>query len=496
MIHLRLMGGSAIAFNLPDTDHGHEHDGGAVSHAHVTSVGIDIGSSTSHLTFSELTIGYPSPTQRRPEVLERRVRSRSPILLTPFAADWNIDVEPLRKLVFGAFADAGLAPATIDTGAVIVTGEAARRDNAARVAQIFADEAGRFVCATAGPRLEGVLAAHGSGAVQLSREDRTTLLHIDIGGGTTKLNVVQRGQVIATTAMNIGARLVAYDDAGRIVRMERAGREFIELLGSPLQKGSALDAATRTGLAHRMAEALFRVLEGKPAPWDGFWVLPPIEIPVATDGVVFSGGVSEYIYGREPRSFGDLGPELGAAVRSRTEERGLAVVGGSEGIRATVIGASSYSMQLSGETIFLPQADVLPIRNLRICVVPVTWQSPVAERSENAVRTVLTDRDPEVIGTPYALAMASPPFIGYGAAQELGDGLRRALLAQPAMDRPSMLVFEQNIGQVIGRMLEAELGIPCIDEVKLTELDFIDIGSPIPGESYVPVVVKSLAFAV
>jgi ethanolamine utilization protein EutA len=153
-------------------------------------------------------------------------------------------------------------------------------------------------------------------------------------------------------------------------------------------------------------------------------------------------------------------------------------------------------MQLSGETIFLPDATALPIHNLRIFVVPVTWQAPVIERGQAAVQQVLGGRDPEVIGHPYALAVASPPFVGYGVAQELGEGLRRALLALPADDRPAMLVFGQNIGQVIGKMLESEIGIPCIDEVALSELDFIDVGRQVEGESYVPVVVKSLAFAV
>jgi ethanolamine utilization protein EutA len=446
--------------------------------------------------FSELTIGYPTPTERRPVVLERRVLSRSPILLTPFSENWNIDRGPLEKLVFGAFAEAGLTPEAIDTGAVIVTGEAARRDNAARIAEIFSDEAGRFVCATAGPRLEGVLAAHGSGAVQRSRDWAFTLLHIDVGGGTTKVNVVQHGYVIATTAMNIGARLVAHDESGHIERLETAGGEFLRLIGRPLQPGDPIDEATREQLAERMADVMLGVLHGDPAPWEGFWVLPPIEVPPAIDGIVFSGGVSEYIYGRETATFGDLGPLLGAAVRARVDARGYAILGGSEGIRATVIGASSYSMQLSGETIFLPNLEALPIRNLRIFVVPVSWQPPIAELSEAAVRTVLAGRDPEVVGTAYALAITSPAFIGYGSAQELGEGIRRALLALPADDRPQMLVFEQNIGQVIGHMLQAELGIPCIDEVTLSELDFIDVGKQVSGESYVPVVVKSLAFAV
>src|ERR687897_2587513 len=146
-------------------DHGHDHEGALGPHTHLSSVGIDIGSSTSHLMFSELLIGYPSLHQRRPIVLERRVIARSRILLTPFTGDWNIEAKPLQELVEATFQEAGLAREDIDTGAVIITGEAARRENAQKIAELFSDETGRFVCATAGPTMETIMAAHGSGAV-------------------------------------------------------------------------------------------------------------------------------------------------------------------------------------------------------------------------------------------------------------------------------------------------------------------------------------------
>src|SRR6478672_9422690 len=187
-------------------EHGHDHEGAVGPHTHLTSVGIDIGSSTSHLMFSQLLIGYPSVLQRKPVVLERDVIARSPILLTPFSGDWNIEAEPLKRLVERTFTEAGLQREEIDTGAVIITGEAARRDNAAKIAELFADESGRFVCATAGPTLETVMAAYGSGAVVKSHEEGLTLMNIDLGGGTTKVSVIEGGRIKGTTAINIGAR--------------------------------------------------------------------------------------------------------------------------------------------------------------------------------------------------------------------------------------------------------------------------------------------------
>ena len=170
------------------------------------------------------------------------------------------------------------------------------------------------------------------------------------------------------------------------------------------------------------------------------------------------------------------------------------IVESEEGIRATVIGASQYTVQLSGETIFIPQAAKLPVRNLRVFVVGVDWEAPVAERTMNAVKRTLQGRDPEVCGSPFALAFSSPPFLGYGAAQELAKGIGQALASLESSDGPEILVFEHNVGGVVGGILSSEWNIPCVDEVTLSELDFIDVGEVVEGEGFVPVVVKSLAF--
>ncbi|HEY7321671.1 MAG TPA: ethanolamine ammonia-lyase reactivating factor EutA [Candidatus Binatia bacterium] len=476
--------------------HGHEHDGTVGPHTHLTSVGIDIGSSTSHLMFSQLLIGYPSLHQRRPMVLERRVIARSRILLTPFTGDWNIEAEPLRDLVNATFLEAGLAREDIDTGAVIITGEAARRDNARKIAELFSDEAGRFVCATAGPHLETVMAAHGSGAVLKSREEGLTVLNIDIGGGTTKVSVINDGRIHSTSALNIGARLLAYNEAGTLVRLEQAGRRFLADLGHDLSLGAKVPESLRQLLAARMAHLLFDAVTGGKPPWNDLYVAAPLNPLPALDGILFSGGVSEYIYSREASVYGDLGPYLGAAIRKETVKRGFQIFDSSEGIRATVIGASQYTVQLSGETIHVPEAAQLPVRNLRVFVVHVDWESPVTARSETAVKKTLTERDQEVRGSPFALAFSSPPFMGYGAVQELARGIDAALANLPVEDRPEALVFEQNVGRVVGGILSPKWNLPCIDEINLTELDFIDVGEVVEGEGFVPVVIKSLAFGV
>ena len=475
-------------------DHGHDHEGAVGPHTHLTSVGIDIGSSTSHLMFSRLLIGYPSVLQRKPIVLERNVIARSPILLTPFSGDWNIEAGPLKELVDATFNQAGLSREAIDTGAVIITGEAARRDNAQKIAELFSDETGRFVCATAGPTLETIMAAHGSGAVLKSREQGLTLLNIDVGGGTTKVSIIDSGRIRATTALNVGARLLAHDTEECIVRLEKAGRRFLRDLGYDLDFGAKLSVDLKERLAKRMAQALFDAMMTGAEPWCDFHITAPLgELP-PIDGILFSGGVSEYIYGREAARFADLGPYLGRAIRNEAEKRGFNILEAGEGIRATVIGASQYTVQLSGETIFIPQNMALPVRNLRVFAASVDWQAPVAERTAAAARKTLVERDEEVRGAPFVLAFSTPPFSGYGSVLEMARGIDQALESLPLEDRPVALVFVQNIGQVVGGMLSTKWHMPCIDEVSLSELDFIDVGEVVQGEGFVPVVIKSLAF--
>ncbi|HET8562591.1 MAG TPA: ethanolamine ammonia-lyase reactivating factor EutA, partial [Candidatus Binatia bacterium] len=288
--------------------------------------------------------------------------------------------------------------------------------------------------------------------------------------------------------------LVAYDPSSTVTRVEEAGHRFLDDLGCDLQIGDKIAAELRGRVAARMAHVLFDVLEGGIPPWDDLFITSPLRSLPQLDGVLFSGGVSEYIYGRERAVFGDLGPYLGRQIKEEAEKRGFRVVDSGEGIRATVIGASQYSVQLSGETIFVPDGAQLPVRNLRVFVVHVDWEAPIVERTVNAVRRTLQERDPEVCGSPFALVFSSPPFLGYGAAQELAKGIDQALAGLDPQDRPQVLVFEQNVGRIVGGILSPNRRVPCVDEIILSELDFIDVGEVVEGEGFVPVVIKSLTF--
>jgi ethanolamine utilization protein EutA len=275
--------------------------------------------------------------------------------------------------------------------------------------------------------------------------------------------------------------------------LEESGKRILRALGLQARIGDTLDAEALEAVAGAMARLLFDTLAGSAPAWAELMVLPPLGALPALDGVVFSGGVSEYIYGRERGAFGDLGPLLGKEARAQAERRDFRILDSNEGIRATVIGASQYSMQVSGETIFIPNPAILPLHNLRVVVVRVSWDAPIAANAEKALRAALAATDPEVRAAPFALVFVSPPFLGYGAAQDVAAGIRAALAPLTIEERPRLLVFEQNIGRVIGETL-ADFGLPCVDEIALGELDFIDVGKLVEADGYVPVVIKSLAF--
>src|SRR5258707_10444201 len=248
-----------------DDDHFHDGDGGgddgddgvdvtwALDNVELTTVGVDVGSSTSHLLFAKLHLQRLTQSlSSRFVVVHREVLHRSPILLTPYRSDGLIDVQALERFVHAAYAEAGLTPEQIDTGAVILTGAALERANARAVAELFAGSGGKFVCASAGHNLEGILAAHGSGAVALSHQRGDTLLHVDVGGGTTKLGLLKNGEILSTAAVHVGGRLVAFDADERVTRIEPSAVPVAEALGIPLSIGGRLDGPQRRLLAQSL----------------------------------------------------------------------------------------------------------------------------------------------------------------------------------------------------------------------------------------------------
>src|SRR5215510_14234212 len=263
---------------MHDTDEAHDHfdlaalgpdaiieDVEGLEMFSLTSVGIDIGSSTSHLVFSRLTLRREGAAlSGRFTVTKREVLYRSQIMLTPYLTGTLIDITRVQQYIEAAYREAGLAPADIDTGAVIITGEALKKENAQPIVEYFARCSGKFICAAAGHNHEALLAAYGCGAVELSKRDGTAVLNVDIGGGTTKFALIADGVVTQTAAINVGARLIAFDDANMITRLEDAGRVLMQALGHQVELGKKLTPKQKADVATLMANILFEMIQHGP----------------------------------------------------------------------------------------------------------------------------------------------------------------------------------------------------------------------------------------
>lgn len=486
-----------------DEDHIHLDDEDAVAYlgerVQLLSVGVDIGSSTSHLVFSDLVLQRQGQRlSSRYAVTQRDILYRSAVIFTPYTSSEQIDAAALGAFITQTYQDAGMQRDQVDAGALITTGEAARRQNARSIADLFARDGGKFVVATAGPNLESLLAAHGSGAAELSIDAASPVLNIDIGGGTTKFAVCEHGEVSGTGALHLGSRLIAWDAQGRVARLEDAGRALARAAGmdSALALGELVSAGVLDALSSYMAEVIMAVVRGT-APRGAPWITPALSFPPSVRTIVFSGGVAEYIYERETREFGDLGPRLGAALRARAQEAGMKLLEPREAIRATCIGASQYTVQLSGDTIFLSDPQVLPLRSLPVASARGI-ASPSAPQVTSAIRQALARLDLTADDQArFALALHWPHGADYASLRELCAGIVEATGPLPD-GQPLLVVMDADIAGLVGTLLQREFGVTgtivCIDQVELREFDYIDIGRLLPAQGVVPVVVKSLVF--
>lgn len=465
----------------------------------LTSVGVDIGSSTSHLVFSRLELRQEGT---RYVVVRRAVLSESEILLTPYTDESTIDVEVLGQFINRQYERAGLRREDVDTGALILTGVAVRRRNARAIGELFAKEAGRFVAVSAGDGLEATMAAHGSGTVARSARSDGTILNIDVGGGTSKFAICARGKVREVTAMDTGARLVAFDKKGVVVRIEEAGRRHGAAAGIELELGKKVEQEALHAIASEMADRLFEVLSFGPLSrkTQGLLRLPPLSYRGKIDAITFSGGVSEYLHGRERKNFGDMGALLADEIRQRAERLAIPVLEPTARIRATVIGASQYTIQLSGSTIFIIPPEAVPVRNVPVVAPEFPLQGEEIDQAavRNALQRALACLDLVEAAQPVAIGFHWEGSATFARLQAFCSGVAEGIQGILAKGHPLMLVNDGDIGGILGLHFKEEMGfenpVISIDGISLNEFDYIDIGALIPASGAVPVVVKSLIF--
>ena len=443
----------------------------------LTSVGLDVGTTTTQLIVSALSVENKGNAFTVPEMVigSRELLYQSPVIFTPLISGELVDGEKIAAWVESQYAAAGISKSQVDTGAVIITGETSRKENAKEVLHHLSGFAGDFVVATAGPDLESVLSAKGAGAADYSAKTLKTVLHIDIGGGTSNLSFIEKGNVVRTGCLNVGGRLIKLDTQGVITYVSPVLHGLCDLqIGATPTENQLEQVAFLLVQALEMAAgltpktALLDALTTKENL--GTWDCKKPEV------ISFSGGVADCIETQLPVfAFGDLGVLLGKKIRgSRLCQMPYRL--GEQTIRATVIGAGCHSAQLSGSTVF--RGDVsLPKKNLPVAVLslPVT---------EEAVTNAYLHQDTDTV----VLALKGYDSPSYQQVQTLAK-----VIVAGSGDRELLICLETDMAKALGhaiRLLAPQRGCLCIDKVRLQNESFLDIGAPV-GPA-LPVVIKTL----
>ena len=445
------------------------------------SVGLDVGTTSTQLIVSELTVQNSAGAFSVPEmtISDRNILYESPVYLTPLLGEDRIDGQGIRQIVEREYDRAGITRQKVQTGAVIITGETSRKENAQAVLSALSDYAGDFVVATAGPDLESRLAAKGAGAAAYSEKTGKTVLHMDIGGGTSNLALIENGVILDTGCLNVGGRLVKYSEDGRILWVSRVLDGMFSL-----QPGQTL----REEQAEKLAGMLTEVLEmavGLRPPDERLAKLITKEGKLLNRELLqsrpvlsFSGGVADCIERIHPwKQVGDLGPLLGKAIRNSRLCQGEYLLGKNP-IRATVIGAGCHAAQLSGSTVFY-QNIRFPLKNIRVIRLP-----PVEKVSETQIRESLQGKE-----EPVVLAFGGSRDAGYDVIRTWAEKIARG-----AGTHPLLICLQQDMAKALGQALALRMGagaeILCMDRIVMGEDSYLDVGEPV-GPA-IPVVVKTL----
>lgn len=472
----------------------------------ILSVGIDIGTSTTQVIFSRITMdnmaGYFSAP--RIAITGKELIYKSKIHFTPLKTPVLLDGDGVRDIVAAEFAQAGFRPEDVDTGAVIITGESARKENAAVVLEKLSSFAGEFVVSTAGPDLESVIAGKGSGAFQYSIDNDCTVVNLDIGGGTTNLAFFTCGETVGKSCFDIGGRLIRLGRDYTVEAVSSSARLIADSVGAALRPGERTAEADLLRVTDRMADLLAQA--AGLAPEDP--LLDRVRTPNSAraerlpriGGVCFSGGVADCVRMPEqedPLRFGDIGVLLGRSIRNNRWFSAAKRIDASETIRATVVGAGTYTTSLSGSTITYSQG-VFPVKNLPVLKLTRREQAACLAGDDETLRRRVEWFLEQSDSPRLLLAMEGPEDPGYGELKTLAGCVVRVLDGLLPAGEPIMVAVEQDIAKALGAAMknaaEGRRKIVSIDRVKVEAGDFIDIGSPLMDGLVVPVVVKTLLF--
>jgi ethanolamine utilization protein EutA len=477
------------------------------------SVGIDIGTTTTQLVISRLTLENTASAALIPrvEITGKEVIHRSQIYFTPLLNHHLVNAVEVSRIVENEYRQAGVTSRDIDTGAVIITGETAKKENAKAILEALANFAGDFVVATAGPNLESVYAGKGSGAAAFSAERHQMIVNVDVGGGTSNYAVFQEGEALDTACLNVGGHLIEIEPGkNRVSYIAEPAQAVLQTLNRTIKVGEEISLSLLSEVAGAMAQSVVEVLQAK-VPSEltrQLLMTPPLSLCHLLGKVMISGGVADYVYSdqrpyttvEQVSQFGDFGPLLGWTLREALLDAGFELIKPLETVRATVIGTGTQSVNLSGSTVHVEE-QTLPLRNVLVALPFINCRSVLPETSaqlaeliRRAVNALTTEGD----NHPIALAMQGPRTLSFQDIQILARGIITGMEEYLTRTNTLIIIVEKDCGKILGQSISAlypnPLELICIDQLSVGNSDYIDIGKPLMGGRVVPVVIKTLVF--
>ncbi|HHV26753.1 MAG TPA: ethanolamine ammonia-lyase reactivating factor EutA [Tissierellia bacterium] len=470
----------------------------------ILSVGIDIGTSTTQLVFSNIIIENKASIVSVPmiSIVEKKVIYRSEIYFTPLLSLTEIDAIGVRKIIEGEYKKAGIRPEDVDTGAVIITGETARKENASEVLKSLSGFAGEFVVATAGPDLEGIIAGKGAGAGEFSKQKGTVVANLDIGGGTTNISVFKNGDVIDTACLDIGGRLIKINkENSEVTYLSEKMKQLVERIGLKISVGSKLDKNELEKITNKMAEVLEEIVGIKEPSKELELLITNHDLrrDYEIEYLSFTGGVADCISNQPDNwfQFEDAGFLLGKSIKDSKLTKEKKILQPAETIRATVVGAGSHTTDISGSTIDVSE-DVLPIKNIPILKLTEEDEKLSFDEMSKVIADKLKWFGLEDNKQLVALAIKGLKSGSFKYIQELSNSIINGMEEIINSNAPLIVIAESDMAKVLGQTLKTQLNnkkdIVCIDSIKVSDGDYIDIGKPLAEGKVVPVIVKTLLF--